>query len=75
MCFLITLLVGVLSAAFSELTPYKMLFHVTGSLVVSLGLKHKGHHFYKTQHTSHLLFVIIQKLNPKWMSHFHRFVK
>lgn len=56
MCFLIILLVGVLSAAFSELTPFKMLFHVTGSLVVSLGPECKSHHFYKTQQPLCVLF-------------------
>lgn len=65
MCFLITLRVGVLSAAFSELTPFKMLFHVSGSLVVSLGPKCKSHHFYKTQHTSYLLFHNKSEAEPR----------
>lgn len=64
MCFQITLLVGVLSAAFSELTPFKMLFHVTGSLVVNLGPKCKSH-FYKTQHASRLLFHNKSEAEPK----------
>lgn len=65
MCFLITVLVGVLSAAFSELTPFKMLFHVTGSLAVSLAPKCKSHHFYKTQHKLCLLFHNKLEAEPK----------